>query len=92
MGAITWDASKRAENLAKHGIDLADLESAFDFPMITVEDDRLAYGEQRLQSLAFWRGRVVFLIWTERPDAAHLISCRYADKRQTQIYFAQVQP
>jgi len=60
--------------------------------MVTVEDDRLAYGELRLQSLAFWRGRVVFPIWTERQDAAHLISCRYADKHQTQAYFAQVQP
>lgn len=89
---ITWDQPKRAENLARHGIDLAELESAFDFPMVTVEDDRLAYGEQRLQSLAFWRGRVVFVIWTERQDAAHLISCRYADKHQTQLYFATVQP
>ena len=50
---ITWDESKRAENLTKHSIDLAELESTFDFPMATVEDDRLTYGEQRLQSLAF---------------------------------------
>ena len=59
---------------------------------VTKVDDRDAYGEQRLQSLAFWRGRVVFLVWTERPTAAHLISCRYANKRQTQNYFATVQP
>jgi uncharacterized DUF497 family protein len=45
-----------------------------------------------LRSLAFWRGRVIFLVWTERHDAAHLISCRYADKRETQSYFAHVQP
>lgn len=91
MSAITWDESKRVENLAKHGIDLAELEGTFDFPMVTDEDDRLAYGELRLRSLVFWRGRVVFLVWTERQNAAHLISCRYADKRQTQAYFAQVQ-
>ncbi|MEI2781161.1 MAG: BrnT family toxin [Candidatus Competibacter sp.] len=89
---ITWDEPKRRENLRKHGIDLALLDDVFDAPLITVEDDREAYGEQRLQSLAFWRGRVVFLIWTERLDAAHLISCRYANKRQTQNYFAAVQP
>lgn len=45
MSAITWDESKRADNFAKHGIDLAELES----------------------------------------------TCRYADRRQTQVYFAQVQ-
>jgi hypothetical protein len=89
---ITWDEPKRRENLRKHGIDLALLDDVFDAPLITVEDDREAYGEQRLQSLAFWRGRVVFLIWTERLDTAHLISCRYANKRQTQTYFAAVQP
>ena len=42
---ITWDEPKRKINLRKHQIDLAVLESAFDFPMITVEDDREAYGE-----------------------------------------------
>ena len=84
---ITWDEPKRASNLKKHQIDFADLESAFDLPMITVEDDREAYGELRLQSLAMFRGRVVFLVWTERQDAAHLISCRYADRSQTQDYF-----
>lgn len=89
---ICWDEPKRIKNLTKHGIDLAQLESAFDCPMVTEEDDRCAYGEQRLRSLAFWRGRVIFLVWTERQHAAHLISCRYADKHQTQRYFATVQP
>lgn len=84
---ITWDEPKRKINLKKHGIDLVELESAFDFPMITVEDDREDYGERRLQSLAMWRGRVVFLVWTERYDAAHLISCRYADRSEIQDYF-----
>ena len=50
---ITWDEPKRRENLRKHGIDLALLEDVFDAPLLTVEDDRKAYGEQRLQSLAF---------------------------------------
>ena len=87
---ISWEESKRKANLKKHGIDLADLEGAFDFPMITVEDDRAAYGELRLQSLAMWRERVVFLVWTERQDAAHLISCRYADRSQIKDYFENI--
>lgn len=84
---ITWDEPKRRANLKKHDIDLAELESAFDSPMITVEDDRETYSELRLQSLAIWNGRVVFLVWTERQAAAHLISCRYADRSQTKSYF-----
>lgn len=51
---ISYDEAKRRENLHKHGIDLAELGSAFDFQMVTAEDARYAYGEQRLQSLAQW--------------------------------------
>ena len=87
---ITWDERKRRLNLKKHNIDLAELESAFDSPMITVEDDREDYGELRLQSLAMWRGRIIFLVWTERQNGAHLISCRYADRSQVEDYFANL--
>ena len=87
---ISWDEPKRPSNIRRHGIDLAELESAFDAPMITVEDAREDYGELRLQSLAIWRGRVVFLVWTERDDAAHLISCRYADRSQTEDFFTNI--
>jgi hypothetical protein len=86
---ITWDEPKRRENLRKHKIDLADLEPVFDHHMVTVEDDREAYGELRLQSLGMWRGRVVFLVWTPRgDDISHLISCRYADRKQIEDYFS----
>lgn len=88
---ITWDESKRRKNLRKHQIDLADLEPVFDLPMVTVEDDRESYEELRLQSLGVWRGSVVFLIWTPRGDeTAHLISCRYADRQETEIYFSSI--
>ena len=87
---ISWEESKRRLNLKKHSIDLAELESAFDSPMVTVEDDREVHGKPRLQSLAMWHGRVVFLVWTEREDKAHLISCRYADRSQVEDYFASL--
>ena len=88
---ITWDETKRKKNIREHRIDLADLESVFDRHMVTVEDDREAYGELRLQSLGMWRGRVVFLVWTPRgDDVLHLISCRYANRQQTEDYFTSV--
>ncbi|MBE0549893.1 MAG: BrnT family toxin [Rubrivivax sp.] len=85
---LTWDEPKRRENLRRHKIDLAGLEPVFDYPMVTVEDTRESYGELRLQSLGMWLGRVVFLVWTPRgEDAAHLISCRYADRKEANEYF-----
>jgi len=54
---------------------------------VGVKDARAAYGEQRLKSLGWLRGRVVVLVWTERAAGPHLISCRYGDKHETQRYF-----
>lgn len=91
MSLITWDEPKRLENIRKHKIDLADLVPLFDYSMVTVEDSRESYGELRLQSLGMWQGRVVFLVWTPRgEDTAHLISCRYADRQETDDYFQTV--
>ena len=84
---IVWDESKRKKNLKDHGIDLAEVACVFDAPMVTVEDEREHYGEQRLQSLGWYRDRVVFLVWMERNDSARLISCRYGDKHETRAYF-----
>ncbi|MBK7000309.1 MAG: BrnT family toxin [Rhodoferax sp.] len=84
---ITWDEPKRKRNLKDHGIDLAEVACVFDAPMVTVEDAREYYGEQRLQSLGWFRNRVVFLVWTERNDSARVISCRYGDKHETHAYF-----
>ena len=51
MHMIIWDETKRRKNLKDHGINLADVACVFDAPMLTVEDEREYYGEQRLQSL-----------------------------------------
>ena len=87
LPVITWDETKRRLNLKKHKIDIAEVESAFDSPMITDEDDREAYEELRLQSLAFWRDRVVFIVWTDRNQGPHVISCRYAERSEINDYF-----
>lgn len=88
---VTYDETKRQANLAKHGIDLADVGGVFDGFMRTGEDTRMAYGEQRWQSLGWFRDRdrVVFLVlvWTDRAAGPHVISCRYGDKNETVRYF-----
>lgn len=86
---MTYDENKRQKNIARHGIDLAECECIFDLPMLTYEDDRLPYGEKRLKSLGLLRGRVVSLVWTEREDEPHLISCRYGEPHETKKYFAE---
>ena len=84
---MTWDDNKRRENLRKHGIDLADLEAVFDYPMLSEQDSGAGHNEIRLKSLCMFRGNVVVMIWTARDDNARIISCRYGDKHETQKYF-----
>jgi len=88
---MTWREEKRAGNLKKHGIDLADCESLFDEPMITKEDTRESYGEQRSQSLCLLNGKVVFVVWVELPDSARLISVRDAKRQEQRFYYANIQ-
>lgn len=84
---ISYNESKRRANLAKHGIDLADCEEVFNRPMLTEEDEREAYGEQRLKSLGWLNSCVVVLVWTDRETEPHVISCRYGDKHETERFF-----
>jgi uncharacterized protein len=84
---MSYDPAKRKLNLRKHGIDLAECDGLFDEPMLTREDDREAYGEQRLISLGWLKSRVVVLVWTDREDEPHVISCREAEPHEQEAYF-----
>ena len=84
---MSHDPAKRRHNLHKHGIDLPDCMAAFDAPMVTFEDDRDDYGEQRFVSVGIAHGRVVVLVWIERDDGPRLISCRKAEPHERKTYF-----
>ena len=86
------DPAKRRKNLEKHDVDLPTCEQAFDAPMLTREDDREEYGEQRLISLGWTQCRVVVLVWTDRDDGPRLISCREANRYECEAYFRAYPP
>lgn len=86
---ITFDPAKNSVNLKEHGIDLSNCEAVFNSPMLTVEDSRLHYGEQRLQTLGWLNDHVVFMVWVDR-EFPHIISCRKATKHETKIYFKRI--
>ena len=86
---MSYDPAKRRSNKRKHKIDLAACESAFDAPMLTREDVSEEYGEQRLVSLGWSNGRVVVLVWNDRDDGPHLISCRKAEPHEKEAYLRE---
>jgi uncharacterized DUF497 family protein len=86
---MAYDPAKRKKNQRKHEIDLAACEPVFDGPMLTREDAREEYGEQRLVSLGWLNGRVVVLVWTDREDGPRMISCREAERHEQEAYFRE---
>jgi uncharacterized DUF497 family protein len=46
-----WDEEKRISNIEERGVDFRDAALIFEGPVITKEDTRENYGEQRFRSL-----------------------------------------
>ena len=84
---VTWDERKRRANLRRHGLDFEGCETVFDYPVITREDARQAYGEQRINLLGWLDGQVVQLTFAERGEDLHVISLREATKYEVRTYF-----
>jgi len=86
----TWDEPKRLRNLEVHGLDFVGCETVFDGPVVTWEDVREAYGEQRINLLGWLNGIVVQMTYTERGDEPHVISIRKAEKHEIRRYAKEV--
>ena len=57
----------------------------------TFEDDRFSYGEQRFVTLGLLAGMIVSIVHTENEHEIRIISFRKATKRESQIYFHEIQ-
>jgi len=79
---ITYDETKRQANIQKHGLDFVGVEAILDHPVVSVEDDLEAYGEQRINMLGFLNGQIVCITYTERNDDLHVISLRKATRNE----------
>ena len=86
----TWDERERQSNLKNHGLDFLGCEAVFDGPVVTWDDDRVAYGELRINLLGWLNGMVVHLTYTERQDDLHVISLRKAEKHEIRYFVTQI--
>ena len=81
-----WDEAKNRKNLAKHGLSFEDAEQVFSGPCVTFEDDRFAYGEERLITLGSLAGRLVVIAHAPRDEGTRIISMRKGNRREQKIY------
>jgi uncharacterized protein len=92
--AITyeWEPRKAEANLTKHGVSFEVAKEVFLDPnALTEADDDPS--EERWRTIGLARGRVLFVVSTERDgDVIRIISARKASKREEQAYFGQAAP
>jgi hypothetical protein len=79
---ITYDPAKRAAALRDRDIDFESAAEVFDGSVIDIADERFDYGELRMMTVGYLRGRMVIVVWTARGDARHIISMRKANGRE----------
>ena len=85
-----WDEPRRLRNIKARGLGFIGCEAVFDSPVVTWEDGREAYGEQRINLLGWVNGIVVHMTYTERGDEPHIISLREAEKHEIRRYAKEV--
>jgi uncharacterized DUF497 family protein len=79
---IELDQSKRQTTLAKRGLDFEKAAEIFENRHVSRIDDRFVYGEERLITVGFMRGRMVAAVWTERAGKRRIISLRKANDEE----------
>jgi uncharacterized DUF497 family protein len=87
MNLFEWDPAKAAINLRKHGIAFEDLDLVFEGPIVTQQDLRKDYGEERWRTLGFLFDMPVVIVHTRRGDSIRIISARRAGSYETEKYF-----
>lgn len=83
-----WDDTKAERNYREHGVSFEDACTVFDDAfLVSLEDERERYGEQRLQVIGFAAtGDLLTVIWTPRGERIRIISAFKATKELRRLY------
>ena len=89
---FSWDDSKSAINLAKHGVSFEAAKLVFDDPLHVIRQDRVENGEQRWQTIGQVADCALLLVphtWFDDDDGTEhirIISARRATKVERKVY------
>jgi len=84
-----FDPAKRASNLEKHGVDLAEADK-FDWETALVRADvRFDYPEPRMVAMGLIGPRLYVLVFTVERRAMRAISLRKANNREIDRYLKE---
>ena len=87
---VTFDPSKDAANLAKHGVSLTEAAGFEWGTAVMWPDTRRDYGEARMVALGYIGLRIMVLVFVDRPPEQpterRVISLRKANSREVKRY------
>lgn len=85
----TWDETKRAANLAKHGLDFDDADMVLENPYVLIVDSPRR-GEVRKQAFAyvFEALMVLTVVFVPGADSCRIVSLRPAKRQERENYHA----
>jgi len=84
----SYDKTKKALNLTKHGFNFDDARLVIESgKTVTFEDTRFNYGEQRFITLGLLQDALVVIVTSETEKEIRIISMRKADKNEQAIYY-----
>ena len=77
-----WDEAKSRRNLSERGFGFDYAARIFAGPTLEKRDDRRDYGEIRVQAIGQTGDDVLFVVYTDRGNARHIISARLASRKE----------
>jgi len=77
-----WDEAKRAANLAKHGLDFADVPLLDWTNAKVLPDQRFTYSEPRFWAFGLLNGRLHLVAFVVRAKSYRVISFRKANRKE----------
>jgi len=83
---LVWDEAKRHANIVNHGYDFVGVDAIWDHPVVSWDDERENYGEQRINLLGWLHSQVMFLTYTDDGEYFRVISLRRAEKHEVERY------
>ena len=86
---ISYDPVKRDWTLRERGFDFEHAEAMFAGRTFDREDARRDYGEVRIVTVGFLRGRMLVVVWTPRGNHRHVISMGKANDREKARYASE---
>jgi hypothetical protein len=83
-----WDSRKSKANLQKHGLSFDEAKEIFFGKILTKQDSRNDYGEDRYISIgAIEENIAVVVVHTDRAEITRIISARLANKTERKTYY-----